>query len=251
MHTTSPLRTSIRTLATQAFAYGAVLLAALTVSRVARAQAFPLSGRVSGAIHLQVTDPRGEFSQNTGHGFGVGVSGILRGDQHGVINLRTDLSLITYGTSTRRIPFANTGGLVKLDLRTTSSIVSLVVGPQIGGTAGPVSMYVAGLAGFSVFWTESSVEGSSNNNNQPFASTTNASDAALAYGASAGGTFRVYNGQRPVRLDFGARYLRHDDATYLNEARVQDAFSNNRDPIPLRGRADFVTYYVGANVVLF
>ena len=29
------------------------------------------------------------------------------------------------------------------------------------------------------------------------------------------------------------------------------AFRNNRDPIPLRGRADYFTYYMGINAVVF
>ena len=211
------------------------------------------SGRLSGAVHLQVTEPKGDFGKNTGTGFGLGAVGLWRLDANGVANLRADMGFITYGSKTRRIDFANTGGLVKLDLRTTSNIFSMVGGPQIGGTAGPVAPYVALLGGFSVFWTESSVEGSNNssNNGEPFASTTNASDFVPAYGGAAGLAIRVYNGTRPVRLDLGARYLRHDDVSYLNEERVEDAFRNNRDPIPLRGRADFVTYYLGVNVVIW
>ncbi|MEQ1693891.1 MAG: hypothetical protein ABMA00_21560 [Gemmatimonas sp.] len=210
-----------------------------------------MNGRLSGAAHLQVTEPKGDFGSNTGNGFGVSVTGLGRLDQNGLVNLRADLSVVTYGSNTRRIDFANTGGLVKLDLRTTSSIVSVVGGPQIGGTVGPLSPYVAALGGFSVFWTESSVEGSSNSANDAFASTTNASDFVAAYGGAGGVTIRVYNGARPVRLDLGARYLRHDDVRYLNKERIEEAFRNDSDPIPLRGRADFVTYYLGVNVVFF
>lgn len=209
-----------------------------------------LTGKFSGAGHLQVTEPKGEFGRNTGNGFGVNVTGLWRLDDMGLINLRGDLGVVTYGTQRRRIDLANTGGLVKLDLRTTSNIFSMVVGPQIGGSAGAFSPYAAALGGFSVFWTESSVEGS-NNDNSPFASTTNSSDFVMAYGGAAGLAVRVHNGDRPVRLDFGARYLRHDEASYLNKQRVQEAFENDRDPVPIRGRADFVTYYLGVNVVLY
>lgn len=213
------------------------------------AQPVALTGKLQGALHLQVTEPKGDFGKNTGNGFGVSAVGLWRLDDSGIANLRGDLSIVTYGTNTRRIDLANTGGLVKLDLRTTSNIFSMVVGPQIGGTAGPLSPYVAALGGFSVFWTESSVEGS--NNTEAFASTTNASDAVLAYGGAAGMTVRVHNGPRPVRLDLGARLLRHDDVRYLNKDRIREAFENDRDPIPLRSRADFVTYYLGVNIVAF
>jgi hypothetical protein len=213
------------------------------------AQPVALTGKLQGGIHLQVTEPKGDFGKNTGNGFGVSAVGLWRLDDSGIANLRGDLSIVTYGTNTRRIDLANTGGLVKLDLRTTSNIFSMVVGPQIGGTAGPFSPYVAALGGFSVFWTESSVEGS--NNTEAFASTTNASDAVLAYGGAAGATVRVYNGPRPVRLDLGARLLRHDDVRYLNKERIREAFENDRDPVPIRSRADFVTYYLGVNIVAY
>lgn len=237
--------------ATLAAAMFSLTLLTTGVAQAQSRQPVALTGRILVGGHLQVTQPRGDFANNTGNGYGVNGDVLFRLDNNGIINLRADLGFVTYGSTTRRIDFANTGGLVKLDLKTSSNIFSMVAGPQIGGTAGPLSPYLAALGGFSVFWTESSVEGSSNSSNEAFASTTNASDAVLAYGAAAGAVVRVYNGARPVRLDFGARYLRHDDVSYLNEARVEDAFRNNRDPIPLRGRADFVTYYLGANVVVF
>lgn len=231
-------------------------IAALSVVPVATAAAqrgepIELKNRIQAGIHLQVTEPKGEFAKNTGNGFGVNFTGVGRLDPNGLVNIRTDLGFLTYGSTTRRIDFAGTGGLVKLDLKTTSNIFTFVAGPQLGGTVGPVSPYVAAVGGFSVFWTESSVEGSSNNTNEPFASTTNARDAVLAYGGAAGATVRVYNGARPIRFDFGARYLRHDDVRYLNQERVEEAFRNNRDPIPLRGRADYFTYYMGINAVVF
>jgi hypothetical protein len=212
-----------------------------------------LTGRFLGAAYLQVSEPKGDFGQNTGNGFGINASGLWRLDPSGIANVRVDAGFLVYGSNTRRIDFANTGGLVKLDLRTTSSIFSMVGGPQLGGTTGAISPYVAALGGFSAFWTESSVEGSNNNsnNNQPFASTTNSSDVALAYGMAGGLAIRLGSSNRPVRLDLGARYLRHDEASYLNDKRVEDGFRANRDPIPLRGRADFVTYYLGASVVVY
>ncbi len=209
-----------------------------------------LTGRFSGAAHFLVTEPRGDFGQNTGNGFGVGASMIWRLDPQSIANWRVDLGVLNYGNETRRIPLAGTGGLVKLDLRTSNNIFSLVTGPQLQFGNGPVAPYVAALGGMSVFWTESSVEGTQSDNT-PFARTTNSSDAVLAYGGAVGSTLRVYNGSRPVRIDLGARFLRHDDVRYLNDQRVRDAFQNNRDPVPLRGRADFVTYFLGANVVVY
>lgn len=231
----------------------ALMLVSFIVALPLRAQqAAPrtLTGRISGSVYVQGSDPRGDFGENTGTGWGGGAYGLLRLDQGGIANVRADLSFLTYNNSTRRIPLAGTGGLVKLDLKTSNNIASFVVGPQLLGTTGAVMPYVSALGGFSVFWTQSTVEGSSNDN-EPFASTTNHNDAALAYGGAAGLYIRVANGSRPVRIDLGARLLRHDNVKYLNDTRVREAFENDRDPIPLRGRADFATYYAGVNVILW
>jgi hypothetical protein len=75
---------------------------------------------------------------------------------------------------------------------------------------------------------------------------------ALAYGGEAGAYLRVYQSNgRDIRLDVGARYLRHDNAQYLNDERIEEGFRNNRDPVPIRGRADFITYHIGVNAILF
>lgn len=210
-----------------------------------------LTGRFSMSGHLQVSEPRGEFGANTGNGFGIGGVALLRLDPAAITNLRADFGFLTYANSTRRVPLPGTGGLVKLDLKTSSNIVSVVGGPQLLGPSGVFMPYASVLGGFSVFWTESSVEGTQNSNNTPFATSTNSSDAVAAYGGAAGAYIRVWNGDRPVRLDLGARYLRHDNVKYLTDTRVKEAFEQNRTPIPVRGRADFLTYYVGANVIVF
>lgn len=237
-----------------AFVVTSLLAAAvvLLAPRAARAQDGPprvLTGVFSGSVYAHGSDPRGDFGKNTGTGWGGGVTGILRIDPSAILNLRADAGFLTYANSRRRIDLAGTGGLVKLDLKTSSNIASLVVGPQLLGPTGAVRPYVSALGGFSVFWTQSSVEGTQSQ--EAFATSTNSSDAALAYGGATGLYIRVANGSRPVRIDLGARILRHDNVKYLNDERVKDAFNNNRDPIPVQGRADFVTYYAGVNVVLW
>ncbi|MFN9201535.1 MAG: hypothetical protein ACK6DP_00495 [Gemmatimonas sp.] len=240
----------MRALIYLAAAVAAPLLSLPTSLAAQNTPSSPPSGRGSAGLHLQVTEPRGDFGRNTDNGFGLGgyVLGAL--DGNGIVNLRGDFSFVTYANTRRRIPLAGTGGLIQLDLRTSSNIVSVVGGPQLLGPSGRFTPYATALGGFSVFWTESTVEGSQNTNT-PFASTTNSSDAVWAYGGAVGAYLRVTNGRRPVRLDVGARYLRHDDVRYLTDDRVREAFQSNRPAIPARGRADFVTYYAGVNIIAF
>jgi len=229
----------------------AVLFATPLVAQDTRgAAANPPSGKGSLGIHLQVTEPKGEFAANTNNGFGIGGYVMRALDSNKIFNLRGDFSFVSYANSRRRIPLAGTGGLIQLDLRTSSNIVSVVAGPQLLGPTGTFTPYATALGGFSVFWTESTVEGSQNTNT-PFASTTNSSDAVWAYGGAVGSYILLHKGTNPVRLDLGARFLRHDDARYLTSDRVRQAYDSNRPVDPVRGRADFITYYLGVNVIAF
>lgn len=221
------------------------------------ASPFPLIAQARTPVGLlnvhgefQVTHPQGEFARYTGTGYGLGGGILLRIDPAAILNWRIDMGIVTYGSSTRRIPLAGTGGLIQLELNTTSSIFSLVTGPQLLGPTGTIMPYVAPLGGFSVFWTTSSVEGSSNQD-QPFASTVNASDLVMTYGGAAGVYIRVREGNNPIRLDLGARVLRHDNARYLNGDRVREAFESQKPAVPIRGRADFLIYHAGVSVVTF
>ncbi len=243
------LRIRVSTLCSTA----AFVLVTSAASRLAAQESEPRgapSGRGSVGIHLQLSEPKGDFARNTGNGYGFGGYVLTRFDRNSILNWRADLSFLTYGNSSRRIPLAGTGGLIQLNLRTTNNIVSVVTGPQLLGPTGVFTPYATALGGFTVFWTSSTVEGTSNQD-EPFASSTNSSDAVWAYGGAVGSYIRVSQGRNPVRVDFGARFLRHDDVRYLNDERVREAYNNDRPPVPVRGRADFITYYLGANVIAF
>lgn len=231
-----------------------VLLAALALSAAAagaQTSARIPTGVFSGRIAFAVSDPKGDFGRNTGTGYGIDISGLWRLEEQAILNLRLDGAFLSYANSTRRVPLVGTGNLIKLDLRTSSNIFTLVGGPQLLGPKGVFTPYASALGGFSYFGTTTSVDGADNNNDD-FASTTNSSDFSLAYGASAGAYVRVYQSpKRDVRLELGGRYLRHDNARYLNDQRVEEGYRANRDPVPLRGRADFITYYIGINAVLW
>ncbi len=230
----------------------AAALAATAHSTVLQAQQGEpeLNGPVSAGLSLNVTDPRGEFDQTTGVGFGLSGNVLFRLDENSILNLRADLAFQNYGNVRQRVPLSpNLGNLIQVDLNTSNNIATFLVGPQLLGPTGAFTPYASALGGFSAFWTSSSVEGT--NEERPFASTTNSSDFAWAYGGAAGAYIRVSSGSRPLRLDVGARYLRHDDVTYLTADEVRDAFEQQRTVRPLRSRVDYFTYYVGVQAVVF
>jgi hypothetical protein len=207
------------------------------------------TARVSGGIGLDIVQPRGEFAETVNAGAGFSLNALFRGDNLGLLHLRTEFGFLSHGNVRQRVPLSPTlGNFIQVDLRTSNNIVSMLAGPQLLGPTGTFSPYAAALGGFSVFWTESTLEGS--NNTQPFASTTNSSDVALAYGGAVGAYWRVTRGPSPVRLNIGARFLRHDDVTYLSASAVRDAVQRREDPRPRRSRADFTSYHLGVQIPL-
>jgi hypothetical protein len=209
-----------------------------------------LRGPVSAGLAFNVSQPRGAFDETTNLGWGLSGNALFRLDEDAILNFRADLAFQNYGNVRQRVPLSSTvGNLIQVDLNTSNNIATFLVGPQLLGPTGVFTPYASALGGFSAFWTTSSVEGT--NNQQPFASTNNSSDFAWTYGGAAGAYIKVSGGQRPVRLDLGVRYLRHDDVTYLTADEVRASVNENRVPRPIRSRVDFYTYYVGVQATVF
>jgi hypothetical protein len=207
-------------------------------------------GPVTAGIALNISQPRGVFAETTNLGVGLSGNALFRLDPNAIFNIRTELSFLNYGNVNQRVPLSPTlGNLIRVDLRTSNNIASFVVGPQLLGPTGAFTPYASALAGFSAFWTTSTVEGS--NEQTPFASTTNSSDFAWAYGGAAGAYLRLTDGVRPVRLEVGVRYLRHDDVTYLTADEVRASSQEGRDARPIKSRVDFYTYLLGVQMIVF
>ncbi len=233
-------------------AIAATLLASAVPVSAAQAQNDPsrYTGRVSGGVSLGLSQPTGAFDETTGNGFGGTINGLFALDQNSIFNWRAEFGFLNYGNVRQRVPLSPTlGNLIRVDLRTSNNIVSVLTGPQLLGPSGTVTPYATALGGFSAFWTESSVEGT--NNQVPFASTTNSSDFSWAYGGAVGAYIRLGSGQRPVYLDFGARLLRHDNVTYLTANEVRASVAEGRDAQAIRSRVDFYVYYLGVQAIAF
>lgn len=207
-------------------------------------------GLMTAGVALNISQPRGTFAETTNLGAGLSGNVLFRLDPNAIVHLRADLSFINYGNVNQRVPLSPTlGNLIRVDLRTSNNIASFVVGPQLLGPTGSFMPYASALAGFSAFFTTSTLEGS--NEERPFASTTNSSDFAWAYGGAAGAYLKVTGGERPIRMDFGVRYLRHDDVTYLTADEVRASFQQGRDARPIKSRVDFYTYQIGMQLIVF
>lgn len=207
-------------------------------------------GPVTAGVALNISQPRGAFAETTNLGVGLSGNALFRLDPNAIFNIRTEVAFLNYGNVNQRVPLSPTlGNLIRVDLRTSNNIASFVVGPQLLGPTGVFTPYASALAGFSAFWTTSTVEGS--NEQTPFASTTNSSDFAWAYGGAAGAYLKVSGGARPVRMEVGMRYLRHDDVTYLTADEVRASTREGRDARPIKSRVDFYTYLIGVQMIVF
>lgn len=229
---------------------GALALASLPSRSAVAQRSGQLNGPVSAGLAINISQPRGVFDETTNVGWGLSGNVLFRLEPNAILNWRADAAIQNYGNVRQRVPLSSTvGNLIRVDLTTSNNIFSFLTGPQLLGPTGTVMPYVTALGGFSAFWTSSSVEGT--NEIQPFASTTNSSDFAWAYGGALGAYVRLTNGERPIRLDLGMRYLRHDDVTYLTNGEVRASIDESRDPRPIRSRVDFYTYFVGVQIVAF
>lgn len=163
--------------------------------------------------------PQGDFRDNVKQGFGLDVNGHYKLDRQGIFSIGGELGFLGYGRETKRVPLSSTIGRVNVDMTTSNNIFWMGVGPQLTVPAGPIRPYVNGTAGFAFFWTESSVEGSYDN--EPFAKSTNYDDATFAW--TGGGGFLIPVGaSRQGAIDIGVRYHANGNVRYLRRGDIID-----------------------------
>lgn len=196
-------------------------------------------------LHAGLAVPVGEFQNHVNLGGGGGMGGLLFLDRRGLAALRLDGSFVVYGHDSYRTPLSPTVPFVDVDVRTTNSILSLGLGPQVYLGSGPLRPYFFGTAGFAYFVTETSVSG--HEYDEPFASSTNFDDFSLALSAGGGLSVSLREGEHPISLDLSAHYQHNGLTEYLTGG------TDNLDRLP-RGRwranpiqsdANLVTYRVG------
>ena len=204
------------------------------------------SGRkpFAAGIAFSVSEPKKDFRENVGKGYGVTGTFQYHVDRAGWFNLRFDGSYFEYGREKFQVPFSrNVGGRVLVDVATTNSIAGFAFGPEVGVPSGPVRPYLnAGFSGL-LFRTVSSVGIGGGDGSSP--STINLSDFTGAW--VVGGGLRVPLGGSvlPIELDLGVRYHRGGRASYLREGSIIDNPGGPATILPLTSRTPFIVYSVG------
>lgn len=232
---------------------GAAAIVALAMPAAAQSMIFgaPRSGpaRAHATVHLLVAQPLGEFADYIDWGGGFGGEILFAFDRQGAIGLRLGLAYMIYGHESKRVPLGPDLGRVQVDVNTSNNIVVLGIGPQIMLPTGTVRPYLNGTVGLSYFFTESSVEGTSNY--EPFARTTNFDDATFAW--TAGGGLYIplsKSGRRPISLDIGAHYHANGEVEYLREGSIREDGTGAIFFDPIRSQTNLITYRLGVTIGL-
>jgi hypothetical protein len=193
--------------------------------------------------------PVGDFLNYVDQGFGFDLFGRMNLEPQGILSLRLNGGLLIYGHETVRVPLSSTiGGRILVDLTTSNNIVWAGIGPQITLPTQGIQPYGYGEIGFSYFFTESSVEGS--NNNEAFASTTNYSDATFRYGFGGGFLIPIRTASTDWAIDLGATYHGNGLVRYLREGGITDLPDGTIVVTPIQSEANLLMYRLGFSISL-
>jgi hypothetical protein len=190
--------------------------------------------------------PAGEFSDFVEDGFGAQAH-FLWAPRRSPVGLRVDAGVLTYGSERFTVPLSPTvGGRIAVDLDTDNSIAFLGVGPQLGIPRGRFQPYVNGFVGVAYIFTQSSLEGVSDD--REFARTTNFDDATFAFGGGGGIYIPLRRGSSPISLDLGVTYHNNGEADYLREGDIRDNFDGTITVFPVRSDTDLFSFQAGVTV---
>lgn len=190
--------------------------------------------------------PRGELADNVSFAGGVGGSYMLRFGPSDLVALRADLGYMVYGHERYRTTLGGGPlGLIDVDVVTTNNIALGGLGLQVGTPGGSIRPYGNAMAGFSYFFTESSVEGTGNA--EPFANSTNFDDGGFAWSVGGGLYIPVSRRRTIVNIDIGARWLDNGKRNYLRD----DGITFEDDEVrlnPVRTDAKGIQFNIGVAI---
>ncbi|MFQ5689740.1 MAG: outer membrane beta-barrel protein [Gemmatimonadota bacterium] len=220
----------------------ALAFAALAPASPACAQQ---SGRwvLSGGLAISV--PQSEFADFVDDGFGIGTQLLYRADPAGVLSLRLDAAIVTYGRERLEAPLSRTVSRINVDVVTRNNILLAGLGPQLTLPAGRFRPYVNGAIGLGYFFTESEVKGTGNFLSDGFARTTNFDDVSFSYGGGGGLELGLHGGPHPLLLNMDFQYRNHGKTRFLRKGSIQEDGTGRVSFAPLEAEADLLLIRVG------
>jgi hypothetical protein len=228
---------------------GAVALLGVALPVGAMGQQKPFRGEFF--LYGDVAVPVGEFQDHVNLGGGGGIGGVLYLNDGGTAALRAEGNFVIYGTDSYTAPLSPTVPFVDVDVRTTNSILSAGLGPQVYLGSGSFRPYIFGTVGFSYFVTETGVSGT--NFDEEFASTTNFDDFNLALTGGGGLSIGLREDEvSSLSLDLSVSYQHNGPTEYLtggsqNLRRLPRGGWTAR---PILSEANLMTYRAGVSIAL-
>ncbi len=193
-------------------------------------------------------DPISPLDQYFDQGFGGQFYGAFPLEASRHLRLRGDFGFVIYGDEHRRVCFGGgVGCRVELSMHTTNSILYGGLGPEVVlATSGVVEPYLYASVGFSYFATATSLKGTNDLNE--VASSTNYSDAMLAWRGGGGVRIRLSSGRVPVALDMGVERHQNGVAEFLTKGDIIDNPDGSITVLPNRSEANLLTMRLGVTV---
>ena len=202
-------------------------------------------------LYGDVAVPVGEFQDHVNLGGGGGIGGVLYLNDQGTAALRAEGSFVIYGTDSYSAPLSPTVPFVDVDVRTTNSIISAGLGPQVYLGSGSFRPYIFGTVGFSYFVTETGVSGT--NFDEEFASTTNFDDFNLALTGGGGLSIGLREDEvSSLSLDLSVSYQHNGPTEYLTggNQNLRRLPRGGWTAHPILSDANLLTYRAGVSIAL-
>ncbi|MEX2154795.1 MAG: outer membrane beta-barrel protein [Gemmatimonadaceae bacterium] len=191
----------------------------------------------------QLAQPIGGFKANVDAAWGIGAA--VRYRWFEPLAIRGDATILNYGNERKRVPLSETVNRVVVDMTTSNNIAVFSVGPELMVPRGPIRPYVYAFAGYSYFFTESSV--GDDHDGGAFASSTNFHDGGLATGWGGGLRVPLRVRKTNVAIDAGARRTRNGTRSYLRHGDIIDQPDGSMQFTSRTSDADFWQYHLGVS----
>ena len=204
-----------------------------------------LPSRFSIGGDVVMSQPKSEFADNVGRGYGFDVNGLFRVDRRGYFSIRGDIGTVQYGRERKDVSFFGITGRVDLELETTNNIWWFALGPQLMIPDGPFRPYVNAAFAYTDFSTTSTLT-------DPYGQFNPISNRNAHDGSYAGifGTGFLLPMGKSFSLNFGGRYYYGGRAEYLVKGDITDNPDGTITINPRNSKTDMVVWQLGATLVL-
>jgi hypothetical protein len=196
-------------------------------------------------IGAQAARPIGGFRTNVNAAWGMGAAVRHHFRWFEPLGLRGDVAILNYGNERQRVPVSPTINRVMVQMTTSNNIAVASAGPELMLRRGPIQPYVYGFAGYSYFWTQSSV--GSDSDGEAFASSTNFGDGGLATGWGGGVSIPLRLRKVRLAIDAGGRRTENGTRSYLRRGDIIDQPDGSLQFNSRTTDADFWQFHLGAS----